>query len=67
MCGQGSEDRVPKRRTPYISRMGEDIPRMGEDISRMGEDISRIGEGASLNWMEGEGEEQDKKEMSASW
>ena len=40
---------------------------MGEDKSRMGEDISRIGEGASLNWMEEEGEEQDKKEMSASW
>ena len=50
-----------------ISRMGEDIWRMGEDLSRMAEDISRIGEGASWNWMEEEGEEQDKKEMSASW
>ena len=50
-----------------ISRMGEDISRMGEDIWRMGEDISRIGEGASWNWMEEEGEEQDKKEMGASW
>ena len=26
-----------------------------------------MGEGASWNWMEEEGEEQDKKEMSASW
>ena len=40
---------------------------MGKDISRMGEDISRMGEGASWIWMEEEGEEQDKKEMSASW
>ena len=36
-------------------------------ISRMAEDISRLGEGASWIWMEEEGEEQDKKEMSASW
>ena len=40
---------------------------MGEGIPRMGEDISRMGEGARWNWMEEEGEEQDKEEMSASW
>ena len=33
----------------------------------MGEDISIMGEGASWNLMGQEGEEQDKKEMSASW
>ena len=39
----------------------------GRGHTTNGEDISRMGEGASLNWMEEEGEEQDKKEMSASW